>query len=278
MKNKWLFWLTLVIAAILGLLVGNYLVRAKNAGATFKPECKWCDWEDTSSCVAPCGTTKGTKTQERVCKGEVCTCPTVEWKKYEVLYEKSEDPHKCHRPSDDTLKDVYKMDRETRGDFKKDNKEWLDAKCGTEVLDKESREVKCKAELVECEPTVTPTPTPTETPEPTPTEEPKRGTTEASAPVCNAPAVTTAPAYGWDSCVRKDADTVHCGWGITDGHAQSYGIYYGMSQDKLVWFTEVFGHETSSVDLNFVPAGHVWTKICSIGTCGDQVCGAVVDP
>ena len=118
-------------------------------------------------------------------------------------------------------------------------------------------------------------PTPTPSPEPTPTERPL---TPAGAPVCNAPAVTKAPLYDWDSCTRTDEDTVTCSWGVTDGHAQSYGIYYGIRQDNLPWYTEVKGHDSTTATLNLVPQGHIWTKICSIGTCGDQVCGSVVDP
>jgi len=41
----------------------------------------------------------------------------------DVVYEKSNDPHKCHRPSDNTLRDIYGMDNSVRGIFKADHSE-----------------------------------------------------------------------------------------------------------------------------------------------------------
>lgn len=165
----------------------------------------WSEWEDTSSCIASeCGTSNGTKNQERSKTIETCDtgCPTVhfEWKEYQdcpegykkegddkckkekdpgkgniidrpfvdksadVVYEKSEDPNKCHRPSDDTLKDVYGMSNDAKGDFKKENEEWKDSiqvNCRTEVVDTETRSVGCdNAEVIACESDPTPTPTP----------------------------------------------------------------------------------------------------------------------
>ena len=38
----------------------------------------------------------------------------------DVAYEKSNDPNKCHRPSDNDLEDVYGMDQDARSDFKDD--------------------------------------------------------------------------------------------------------------------------------------------------------------
>lgn len=46
----------------------------------------------------------------------------------DVAYEKSQDPNKCHRPSDNTLEDVYGMDHDARHDFKEANSEWMDSK------------------------------------------------------------------------------------------------------------------------------------------------------
>jgi hypothetical protein len=66
---------------------------------------------------------------------EECTttyaCPIVTWTywfhTYTVPYEKSSDPTKCHRPSDDDLEDVYGMGHWTRLAFKHDNPEHMDA-------------------------------------------------------------------------------------------------------------------------------------------------------
>lgn len=41
----------------------------------------------------------------------------------DVAYEKSSDPNKCHRPSDDDLRDEYGMSREAIGNFKTNNPE-----------------------------------------------------------------------------------------------------------------------------------------------------------
>lgn len=132
--------------------------------------------------------------------------------------------------------------------------------------------------FVECEPTPTPTvtPTPTEKPKPTPTEAPKKG--PPGAEPCIGEPVTVAPIYDWDSCKRTDPDTVVCNWEKNDPHAMRYGIHFGMSEDNLPWFIEVEGHETTSVVLDHIPPGHMWAKICSIGNCGDKVCGEAVDP
>jgi len=64
----------------------------------------------------------------------VYSCPSVNWKywwfgwhEFNVRYEKSEDPTKCHRPSDNDLKNVYGMSNWEKGEFKEDNSEWKDA-------------------------------------------------------------------------------------------------------------------------------------------------------
>jgi len=48
-----------------------------------------------------------------------------ETRRVAVLYDKSNDPNKCHRPSDHDLRVVYGMSHNVRLDFKKDNKEWI---------------------------------------------------------------------------------------------------------------------------------------------------------
>jgi hypothetical protein len=45
----------------------------------------------------------------------------------DVAYDKSDDPNKCHRPSDDILRDTYGMDSDARHDFKNAHGEWLDS-------------------------------------------------------------------------------------------------------------------------------------------------------
>lgn len=89
----------------------------------------------------------------------------------DVQYDKSHDPNKCHRPSDNDLANKYGMDNSARQSFKQQNSEWKNAvKQCTEH--EESRTVDCTVKDVEqCQPSVTPTPCET-TPTPTPTEDP----------------------------------------------------------------------------------------------------------
>ncbi len=104
----------------------------------------------------------------------------------------------------------------------------------------------------------------------------ERPTTPASPPVCTAPAVTVAPLYSAADIKRIDADSVRITWKVTDGHSQRYGIYYGLDPNDLKWYTEVVGHETNEAVINLLPKGNIYFKVCSIGECGDQVCGNVV--
>ncbi|MEK7112876.1 MAG: hypothetical protein AAB875_06210 [Patescibacteria group bacterium] len=126
-----------------------------------------------------------------------------------------------------------------------------------------------------CEqPSPSPSPTPEPTPEPTPTSQ----LTVAGPPICTGQPVTLAPLYDENDWSRADSDTIRVTWDLNDPHAQSYGIYYGMSRDNLTWFQGFPGHDTTWAELNLVPPGHVWGKICSIGACGDEKCGPIVDP
>lgn len=204
---KALLWL------LLGLAIGFVIGRLSPVLAT-APE-----WKDITECSAPCGTTEGTKTQERVTveyKDPICP----EW--YHVQNSGNWN-QRCHR-------DFHWMHPEHKAPIgcPKDYSQ-SGANCVKET--RETREVKCEAKLIECPPQCdlltytceqcgekpndeycgewkhdwcvknmdceydddkwncgcddpTPTPTPTPTPSPIPTEEPKRGTTEASAPQC----------------------------------------------------------------------------------------------
>lgn len=108
----------------------------------------------------------------------------------DVHYEKSNDPHKCHRPSDSDLMNVYGMDHDAKQDFKKEHKEWkfkVKSSCEDIV---ERRTVTCTVpaeEVQACETTPTPTPsdeptpTPSEEPTPTPSDEPKEPKKEKSS-------------------------------------------------------------------------------------------------
>ncbi len=109
---------------------------------------------------------------------------------------------------------------------------------------------------------------------PTPTPPPAGG--PPGAPVCTSPPVSVAPLYSSANFSRLDQDTIKISWIVTDGHAQKYGIFYGTNPKDLQWYTEVFGHETNQAIINLVPPGNIYFKVCSIGTCGDKVCGNTI--
>ncbi len=62
----------------------------------------------------------------------------------DVVYDKSHDPNKCHRPSDHILTVVYGMDHQAREDFKYANHEWKNA------IDVNCREVFVRFDTVAC--------------------------------------------------------------------------------------------------------------------------------
>lgn len=71
-----------------------------------------------------------------------------------VIYDKSNDPHKCHRPSDSVLQNLYGMDSsDIRNDFKHDNHEWknsIDVNC-QQVFDHYNTVVCNDAPVILCE-------------------------------------------------------------------------------------------------------------------------------
>lgn len=149
------------------------------------------EWTDTSVCtpVSECGSADGTKNQKRQVYKTICKdgCPTVEWthtfcpkgfeehkdtcrKKdkdkwiyaefisgntFNVAYVKSKDPNKCHKPSPSQLTDDYKMSKDEKDAFNKDNPQHLDSitSCSTELINTETRTVACQipvSEVVAC--------------------------------------------------------------------------------------------------------------------------------
>jgi hypothetical protein len=271
---KWFKWVVLLVAV--GFLVW-FLLLPKSEPQALAACCKWTEWQDVTKCVAPCDSTGGVKTQERYCQKEECeySCPVIEWKwrgkTYDVQYEKSHDPTKCHRPSDSDLKKLG-MSNDCVGAFKRDHKEWKDAdrKCKLVTLETESREIKCEAELVPCEPTVTPTPEPTLTPEP------QRGTTEAGTPQCNdhTPLVLPSNVH----VIRNGSDaTVNF-----FSQSSNANIYYRTS-GQSVWQhalrdIPVTGGYVSVTIHDLVPTGDYDFGVQSANSCaGGEVVLAVVE-
>jgi hypothetical protein len=177
------------IVAFVGVLA-LYNARVSSAGENHNnhKECRWGEWEDTTACVATeCGNPVGLKGQKQECVAEVCeySCPVIhfEWttqscpKGYHLIrdmcwkmgkppvkpteekhsadveYNKSQDPHKCHRPSDNTLRTKYGMNKDARDAFKRANSQWKPSipDCHLEVQDTRARRTECRLdEVVPC--------------------------------------------------------------------------------------------------------------------------------
>jgi hypothetical protein len=186
----------LVLVVILGIIVlWLTLFQDTNRVGATRPKCEWTEWVDITECTGACGTSEGTKTQEKTCVTEECTyeCPVIEFKYndqiYNVPYEKSSDPHKCHRPSDSDLEKILGS-KKAKDAFKKEYGETLDSKksCENVVKDSEQQVVACEIEVVACEPISTPTPTPNQTssqPSNSSTDAPGCGVADVTKPVDN---------------------------------------------------------------------------------------------
>lgn len=134
-----------IVAFFLGKTITN--VSAHGGSVSNKG---WVATSNWSSCVSKgpqCGTSNGTQSRTLTCQevagaNENCSlgtwidttykaCPIISWDYFShhvnVPYEKSSDPSKCHRPSDNNLRDDYGMGNTERGWFKYYNSEWKDA-------------------------------------------------------------------------------------------------------------------------------------------------------
>jgi hypothetical protein len=144
------------------------------------------------------------------------------------IYEKSADPNHCHRPTAASLG----VPSWAVSSFNGDNPEWkntIDVNCHEVPAEEQTRQVKCEAEIVECE--VTPEVTPT------PAEEPRQGggsdvyfpgsTTEA--PVCDE---TTPLKQAINFHVYRNGDSAILKWWPDE--AENVNIYYKQN-DSPVW-------------------------------------------
>lgn len=154
-----------ISSAILLVALSIGLIHSQNKNAVNACEGDWT----LGKCIATeCGTTEGKRNDVKY--EEVCdySCPVIHFVWYghsfNVEYEKSADPNKCHRPSDNTLSDSYGMNHDARQAFKNKNSEWKDSiesNCNQEQVD--TRTVDCNdAEPFDCPVS----PTPTEVPSP----------------------------------------------------------------------------------------------------------------
>lgn len=139
-------------------------------------------------------------------------------------------------------------------------------------------------------PTATPSATPTSSPTPTVTPSPSPSATntpqpkveehhEAGVPQCQGVPVTQAPLYTLGDVERIDSDSVNVYWFSTDPHVQSFSIHYGFVGQPLNWNKLNLDKNKWWTDLNDLPANTpIDLQVCSVGACGDEVCGPVIDP
>lgn len=265
MKRALLLFGTLVIAIIFGTLYRAHLSPVQAHGDHDD------DWQSGPCIQTECGKADGLKTETRTVTACTYSCPVINfsWKVYQdcpngyrpkgedkcektshpnkgqiinrpyslqtadVVYDKSQDPHKCHRPSDADLTNIYGMSHDARLAFKQQYSEWMNAvkECQSK---QETRTVACTVHHVvpcdttpsptPCEPSPTPTPgeptpTPTEDPgepTPTPTEDPGEPTATPTQP--QEPSATPAPsqsqgstsALGYNlNCANSDIEVTY---------------------------------------------------------------------
>lgn len=209
-------------------------------------------WEDVGICEpVDCDTDEGKQKQERHYEDCTYSCPVVEFKwygtTYMVEYNKSNDPHKCHRPSQGELQNKYGMPLFARLDFLRRNPEFRRAEedcmsfTDTQFIDctvLPENIIPC--EPCEPDPTPTPEPSPEPSPEPTPepspepTVEPKKEATPtprvshrfsrpapAKAPTCDEVDPTKEPA---NPHLYRNGDQAIIKWHPTEG--RNAHIYY----------------------------------------------------
>lgn len=118
-------------------------------------------------------------------------------------------------------------------------------------------------------------PTPYSTPYVTPYATPvsvEQALTPAGPPLCVAEPVQHAPTI--NEVKRLSPDSVSVSWSTTD--TNRFHVYYGFVGQSLIWNTLVNGQSTT---LNDLPEDSpLDVKVCSIGQCGDELCGLIVDP
>jgi len=132
--------IVLLVVIGLGFLAGS--AYARTSGTHWE----WSEWGECLADGPQCGTDNGTQSRTGTCvaggESKTCSlgtwvepvysCPVIHWHylthNVDVQYEKSADPTKCHRPSDNDLRDDYGMAGHVeRGFFKAANSEWKDA-------------------------------------------------------------------------------------------------------------------------------------------------------
>jgi LPXTG-site transpeptidase (sortase) family protein len=187
------------------------------------------------------------------------SCPVIHFKNFDVNYDMS-DNHKCHRPSDDTLKHTYHLNDGDIGYFKQHNDEW-----------KDGIQNHCPTPSPTQTPVISPenSPTPTIDPcadnacvtpsvEPTPTSAPSNnsgnngGGSQPGPYVCNdtdpgAPTNLQAFALG--------GGKVKLTWNNAPGPHTSYAVAYGPSIGNYLYGDPNVGNVTTYTVLALNPGG-----------------------
>lgn len=143
---------------------------------TYCPKEKEAYTSDDSS--LPCS--KEIEVGEKKDKDKVTKYANEVTNSFSVVYEKSEDPNKCHRPSDESLKNDYGMTEDEIKAFKEDHDEHKDSV-------RTAPDGYYLADDNQCYPIPSITPEPSEEPDPTPTVKPSEPT---ATPVPGEPTAT----------------------------------------------------------------------------------------
>lgn len=290
------------------------IVSSNNGGS------HWGNWSPTTSCVpsASCGTTAGTQTVTRTClpggfgyncqlSSEKCdeACPQVTWSTSRrhpretygpitFTYNKSNDPHKCHRPTPESLN----LPSWTINDFNHDNPEHrstVKTNCVQIPAQSQTNVVSCAVPFVPCitpsvtstpyptniptlSPSVTVTPEATGTPGVTPSEQPTLTPTSSQNvgggdngggsnppdrncydPSPSAPTNLRATALG--------GGQVRLNWDPVSGPVTNYVVGYGPSMGNYPYGDPNVGNVTSYIVKSLNPGGNYCFYVQSQNGC-----------
>jgi|GEM_PF-2532658 len=318
--TKFIYRLSLFILPLfLFINLSKSIVSSTNGGS------HWGNWSPTTSCApsASCGTTAGTQTVTRTClpggfgydcqlSSEQCdeACPQVTWSTSRTIcvrqhkgrcseystetfgpitftYNKSNDPHKCHRPTPSSLE----LPSWTIDDFNHDNSEHrstVKTNCVQIPAQSQTNVVSCAVPFVPCvTPSVTSTPYPTDTPTTTPTVTSTPEVTPSEQPTSSP---TSSPNVGGDNGGSSNPPDRNCydqspsaptnlratalgggqvrlNWDPVSGPVTNYVVGYGPSMGNYPYGDPNVGNVTSYIVKSLNPGGNYCFYVQSQNGC-----------
>lgn len=304
------YWKALVIGAVFGLALGILVVsfvntpRAEATSDACIYNCPVIHYEwDTYACPSGYSNNPGHDNCRKHLSGSnyLYEDKVKTGHNADVAYNKSNDPNKCHRPSDHDLDVVYGMDTATAADFKDHNSEWKDSKKSAPEGYYINEDGKCVVSPTPtptasptvrptCTPTPTPTVGPTSTPNPcddekgcdnstpAPTPEPTVEPTPVDntdhsiqlggapqGPACEKPLYAPTPTYLGETHDKDGNAVFSYSWTTVKDGLHSYWIEYGATKNSLPYSVVVNGE---SVSLTMFGASSNWMRVAGY----DQGC------